>query len=247
MICFVPTALKYVLVTGGKTKAYIFAIIAIILGFISGSRAGALLIIAGSYLTLFGQNLSIRKVLTITFFVTMFYLLLFKTQIASSLLYTVNPDVHSVIYNTKEVFEEDQSMLLRRLMVEKGLILFEKEPFSGLGLNNWPEYEVEFRGDFIGAENIMYKSRLEKFSAHNSYLAFLGEGGAFVFVPFVLMLLLTIIKLIRKFENLDQYQQPILWSLIMMSIHIYFISAMLNSFTWYLLSLGVAAANKSEK
>lgn len=245
MICFVPTSLKYLLVEKGKYKAYLFAIASIILGFISGSRAGAILIAFGSLFTIYGNSLSFSKIIKMGFIGLVGYLFLFKTDVAKNLLFIINPDVHAVVFTTDEVFEEDQSMLLRRAMVEKGLILFEKEPFTGLGLNNWSEYEVEFKGNFIGAERIIYKDRVEKFSAHNSYIAFLGEGGLFVFVPFVLILLSTILKLFLKLEKLDEYQQPILWSLIMMAIHVYFISAMANSFTWYLLSLGVAAGYKN--
>lgn len=244
MVSFFPIALKYLLVKIGKKSAYFFAIISIVLGFASGSRAGALLITLGALLTIFGKNLSFGKILQLATICTILYLFLFKTDFASNLLYTIDADVHAVIYKSTEVFEEDQSMLIRRAMVEKGLILFEDDPLTGLGLNNWQEYEVKFRGNFVGAENIIYKPRIEKFSAHNSYIAFLGEGGLLLFVPFVLLLFYTIFRLLIKFDQLDEYQQPILWSLIMMSIHIYFISAMLNSFTWYLISLGVAAAGK---
>jgi hypothetical protein len=237
---FVTPFNKFILENG-----YMFALAAIILGFISGSRAGAVLIAGGSLFTLFGKNLSLRRVFHMAIIVTIGYLFIFKTEIASDILFSASPDVHVLLYSSDQVFEEDPSFLIRRAMVEKGLILFEKEPYTGLGLNNWPEYEVTFRGDFLGADRILSKSRLEKFSAHNSYIALLGEGGLFVFVPFVLLLAFTILRLLFKLEKLDQYQQPILWSLIMMSIHIYFISAMLNSFTWYLIALGVAVGNKN--
>jgi O-antigen ligase len=198
MICFVPTALKYVLVEKGKNKAYMFALAAIILGFISGSRAGAVLIAGGALLTLFGGNLTMNKVIQMVLIGSVGYLFIYKTDIASDILFSASPDVHVLVYSSDQVFEEDQSVLIRKAMVEKGLILFEKEPYTGLGLNNWPEYEVTFRGDFVGAERIIYKSRLEKYSAHNSYIAFLGEGGLFVFVPFVLLLAFTILRLLFK-------------------------------------------------
>ena len=245
MICFVPTALKYILVEKGKNKAYLFAVAAIVLGFASGSRAGAVLIAGGSLLTLFGGLLSLNRIIQMVLIGTAGYLFIYQTEFASDILFKASPDVHVLVYSSDQVFEEDQSILIRKAMVEKGLILYEKEPYTGLGLNNWTEYEVTFRGDFVGAERIIYKQRLEKFSAHNSYAAFLGEGGLFVFVPFVLLLLFIILKLFLKIDKLDQYQQPILWSLIMMAIHIYFISAMANSFTWYLIALGVAAGNKN--
>jgi hypothetical protein len=245
MVCFVPTALKYVLVERGKTQAYVFAIAAVALGFASGSRAGAVLVAGGALLTLFGKNLSLSRVIQMAVIGAIGYLFIYQTQFASDVLFSASPDVHVLVYSSDQVFEEDQSVLIRKAMVEKGIILFEKEPYTGLGINNWTEYEVTFRGDFVGAERIIYKQRLEKFSAHNSYLALLGEGGIFVFGPFILLLLFTILRLLFKLEKLDQYQQPILWSLIMMSIHIYFISAMLNSFTWYLIALGVAAGNKN--
>jgi hypothetical protein len=244
MICFVPTALKYVLVERGKTQAYVFAIAAVALGFVSGSRAGSVLIAGGALLTLFGKNLSLSRVIQMAVLGAIGYLFIYQTQFASDLLFSASPDVHVLVYSSDQVFEEDPSVLIRKAMVEKGLILFEKEPFTGLGINNWTEYEVTFKGDFVGAERIIYKNRLEKFSAHNSYAGLLGEGGLFVFAPFVLLLLFTILKLLLKLDKLDQYEQPILWSLIMMSIHLYYISGMSNSFTWYLVALGVAVGNK---
>jgi hypothetical protein len=244
MICFVPTALKYVLVKYGKNRAYLFASGAIILGFLSGSRAGAILILGGALLTLFSEKLSFKVIIQLVLYGVLFYFFIFKTDFFNKFLYQINPDVHSVVFKSQEVFEEEQSMLLRRLMVEKAIILFEQKPLTGIGLNNWTEYEVDFLGDFVGSEFIINKNRLEKFSAHNSYAALLGEGGLFVFVPFILILYTTIFALSFQFGKLDQYQQPILWSLIMMAIHIYFISGMSNSFTWYLLALGISSLNR---
>ncbi len=244
MICFVPTALKYVLVKYGNNRAYLFASVATILGFLSGSRAGAILILGGALLTLFSEKLSFKAIVQLVIYGLLSYFFIFKTDFFNKFLFQVNPDVHAVIFRSQEVFEEEQSMLLRRLMVEKAIILFEQKPFTGIGLNNWTEFKVDFRGDFAGSEFVINKNRLEKFSAHNSYAALLGEGGLLVFLPFILILYTTIFALFSQFGKLDQYQQPILWSLIMMAIHIYFISGMSNSFTWYLLALGIASINR---
>jgi ABC-type molybdate transport system permease subunit len=78
MVCFFPIALKYVLVKKRNKLAYLLTIIAIVLGFLSGSRAGALLIAAGSMLTIIGKNLSFNKIIQLSFFGIVGYLILFK-------------------------------------------------------------------------------------------------------------------------------------------------------------------------
>lgn len=246
MICFVPLAIKNIEEKRGRTVSIVFVITCILLGFLSGSRAGSVLIALGSFLTILGDRLTIKRFLYIGFSGLLIYFLVFNTTIVKGVIFALSEETYTLIYSTQEVVESDGSYLLRRAMVEKGLILFEQEPWTGLGLNNWTEHEVEFRGDFIGAERIINKERLEKFSAHNSYVAFLGEGGLLVIGPFILILLITLTTLFRQYSTLDSNQRPILWGLLMMSIHIYFISAMLNSFTWYFIAMGGAAAFKNK-
>lgn len=246
MICFVPLALKRIELQKGLRTAIVFAIASMLLGFLSGSRAGSVLIALGAFLTLVGNRLNTKRLILIgvTGFIT--YWAIFNAAIVKLAITSLSEETSTLIYDTQDVVEKDGSVLLRKAMVEKGLILFENEPLTGLGLNNWSEHEVDFRGDFVGAERIIHKDRLEKFSAHNSYISFLGEGGLLVFVPFVLILLITLVTMLRQYSKLDNIQRPILWGLLMMSIHIYFISAMLNSFTWFFIAIGGAAAFKNK-
>lgn len=246
MICFVPLTLKYLELKRSRTIAISFMILAILLGFLSGSRAGAILIAVGSFLTILGTRLNFKRLLIISLIGILTYTALMNVTFINAAIFALSEETHSLIYDTEEVMEKDGSYLLRQAMVEKGLILFEEDPLTGLGLNTWSEHEVEFKGNFVGSEKIIYKERLEKFSAHNSYISFLGEGGLVIFVPFILILLSSIVALFRQFSTLDENQQPILWGLLMMSIHIYFISAMLNSFTWFFIAIGGAAAFKNK-
>ncbi len=246
MICFVPLVLKRIELKKGIRTAIIYGAIFIVLGFLSGSRAGSVLVAVGAFLTLAGNRLNARRLILIGITGLAAYWAVYNAAIIKLAIGALSEETSTLIYDTQEVVETDGSYLLRKAMVEKGLILFEEEPLTGLGLNNWSEHEVEFRGDFVGAERIIYKSRLEKFSAHNSYISFLGEGGLLVFIPFVLILLITLLTLLRQYSKLDDSQRPILWGLLMMSIHIYFISAMLNSFTWFFIAIGGAAAFKNK-
>lgn len=244
MICFVPLALKSIEQNRGYRTSVVVAIICVLLGLLSGSRAGSILIAVGSFLTLAGNRLSLKRIIIISLIGLAAYWVVFNAPFVKVAIYALSEETYNLLYQTEDVIEGDVSYLLRKAMVEKGLILFENDPLTGLGLNNWSEYEVEFRGDFAGAERIINKPRLEKFSAHNSYISFLGEGGLLLFIPFILILILTITKLLRRYATLDESQRPILWGLLMMSIHIYFISAMLNSFAWFFIALGGAAAFK---
>ena len=169
--------------------------------------------------------------------------MIINSQIIGNLIYYLNTQTYDLIYNTNEVATEDQSYLLRKLMVEKGLIIFESNPFTGIGLNNWMEYDVKFRGNFEGADIILNKARLEKFGAHNSYISFLGEGGLFLFTSYISLLLCIIYKLFMIINRLNLNQKAVFFGILMMAIHTYFISAMLNSFTWYLLGIGAGISN----
>ncbi len=243
LVCYSPLVACYFKQTKSNLVLILFIISITILSFLSGSRAGSILVFLGITLTLFGNKLTILNTLTFGILGFGFYYLIINSQIIGNLIYYLNTQTYDLIYNTNEVATEDQSYLLRKLMVEKGLIIFESNPFTGIGLNNWIEYDVKFRGNFEGADRILNKARLEKFGAHNSYISFLGEGGLFLLISYISLLLCIIYKLFMIINRLNLNQKAVFFGILMMAIHTYFISAMLNSFTWYLLAIGAGISN----
>jgi len=122
--------------------------------------------------------------------------------------------------------------------IEKSLLIFEKYPFSGIGLNNFTNYKVRLPGNFEGSEFVIHKNKIDQKSAHNSYIGFMAEGGLVVIVPFVLLLLYLIIWFFVKLSKLKPEDKPIFIAIIHMGIHLYFIYAILNVFAWFLIGLG---------
>lgn len=240
LICFAPIAIFYLKNKYGKIPAITFIIIFSLSGLISGSRSGSVLVFTGSFLAFFltGRIDFWRSLLTaIAIF---FVVVVLSTNFGENLLKSLNPRTHELIYSTQSTFETDRSYLIRRALVDKGLDLFSRYPVAGVGLNNFGATTAKITGDFEGAELVINKGVEQGKSAHNSYLSLLAEGGILLSAPFVLILLSLILYFIRNIRNMSDYYRPVFIGLLMMAVHLYFISALLNVYAWFL--IGMAAA-----
>jgi O-antigen ligase len=83
------------------------------------------------------------------------------------------------------------------------------------------------------------KAEIQQKSAHNSYVAILAEGGLFLLVPLLLIFAYNIIYFLFNFNRLSPYL-PVYAGLMGMAVHLYFISAIVNVFAWYLIGLACA-------
>jgi O-antigen ligase len=125
-------------------------------------------------------------------------------------------------------------------MIEKGIGLFKTHPLTGIGLNNFTGTKGEIQGAFEGFERIKYKKLDIGKSAHNSYIGLLSEGGLVVIIPFFIILFLIIKHFLLHYKTIPAPEKAVYIGILMMSVHLYFISAILNVFAWFLIGLASA-------
>lgn len=86
---------------------------------------------------------------------------------------------------TFETLSSDKSFAIRELMVQKGLRLFEDSPLFGAGLGRFRSASVPL--DIPATLSYAGQDHFDIKSAHNSYIALLGETGLVGIVPFAIL------------------------------------------------------------
>jgi O-antigen ligase len=244
MICFSPVALYY-FISNGRKKTSIILLIAILAAMlIQGRRAGFLLVSLEAFMLYFFLEIKARNIL-LSIFAGLMLVIVFNTSLVKSLIKDTNKRIYIILYETEDVATEDQSFLTRLAMVNKGLQIFEENPLTGVGLNNFSSYEVDISLDFEGGEVLRYKD-LSKKSAHNSYIAILAEGGLLLFVPIVTLLIITLVFFVKNYNKIDNFKKAALWGFFGMCIHMYVISAIVNVFAWFLIAIATTFTLKKQ-
>jgi O-antigen ligase len=246
-ICFGAPSLMYILKNKGRIYFYIFSAILLFVLLSNGRRAGFIIVLATIF---FSANLKSFKIKY--FILTLFLLLMIKffisLNVTNSFLMKSSPRIHQLIYsNSSDLIAEDRSLLVRRLMVEKALIIFEDNPLTGIGLNSFSSHNVNFRGDFEGSQFVINKSNTNSKSAHNSYVSLLSEGGLLLLIPFLIIIFFNIYKFVKYYNHRNQIENSFYWAFIGMCVHLYFISAILNVYAWFLLGIVSAICTNSKK
>ena len=247
LICFTPIAVYYIKKTYSNLWTLFFIFIVVIVSFISGSRSGSVLVFVGSFLTYFLSGQFRIKNIILTAFAGLILFAFIVSDIGKSVVYSLNPETYDLIYSTQETFETDLSYLTRVILVEKGLYLFFQNPLTGIGLNSFASTYGEISGNFEGAEFAVNKGFEVGYSAHNSYLSILTEGGLLLIIPFVLILLTLILHFILNVGKMPAFYRPVFIGVITMSVHLYFISAILNVYAWFLLALAAALTYREKE
>ncbi len=247
LICFTPIVVWYSLKRFGLWIAIGMLVGLALCGFLSGSRSGSLLTLSGGVVMVIlnQKNRRITYFLAFIFFFIAAYLI--ETPFVKGLVFDLNQRTYSLIYDGKKTLEEDRSYLVRLAQIEKSVLIFDKYPWSGIGLNNFKNYKVKLPGNFVGAEYVIKKKKIDMVSAHNSYFGFLAEGGLLLVVPFILLLGYNIVSFLWNINSVPQEHRPIFVGIIHMSIHLYFIYAILNVFAWFILGLGCMVMVKHRK
>jgi O-antigen ligase len=240
MICFAPIVVYYIRDKYGKT-AGLFAFLSIsIIGLTLGSRSSSILVFLGCFLTYFLAGfISYRRTVIIGFLGLVFFLLI-SSNAGKKFISDLNPRTGELIYDFKTTMETDRSYLVRRAMIEKGMNLFHQKPITGIGLNSFNYTRGDFKGDFKGSEFVIHKDIKQGTSSHNSYITILSEGGLALSIPFALILVMLFVHFFRRLRAMPDFHRPVFLGVLMMSVHLFFITAIVNVFGWYLLALAAA-------
>jgi O-antigen ligase len=238
IICYAPIATYYVRSKYGFKKAALMVVFLVLAGFLSGSRSGSLLVLSGSVAALYADRIRLTYVIPSALFLYFIAPVVGNLSAVKDIVFALNPRTYELLYESKKVLEEDRSYLIRVAMVQKGMNIYEKYPYTGIGVGNFTIFNTDFRDDFKGAKYVIHKGTLNQTSSHNSYIGILAEGGLFHFIPFMILLGGCILFFLLHFESIPVYHKPVYLGIIFMAVHLYFIMAIVNVFAWYLIGLG---------
>lgn len=241
MICFTPMAVHYLKGQKGRTWATVFLALLVLILLRDGRRAGMVLVFMGGMAALYADHINWKRILMAAMLMPLAIALLYTKQVEAFVLQS-NDRIHEMIYQTEKIQKEDRSYLTRVAMVKKGLAIYTKYPYTGIGLNNFSNYAIDFDKSFEGSEFVAHKAEIQQKSAHNSYVSILAEGGLLLLVPFLLILAYNIVYFLFNFNRLSSYL-PIYIGLMAMSVHLYFISAIVNVYAWFLIGLACVVSS----
>jgi len=226
--------------SGNKLLMILRMVIVAFAVIINSSRSSWISVTAGTiFFTLVLLFLRSHKVGMVLFLLS---LILVFLSLGLNLLPEPVQSAISLRASTFQNLEQDKSYVFRELMVQKGLKLFEESPIIGVGASRFRKESVML--ELSGVYKAYSQSSFDQKSAHNSYVGFLAESGLIGSLPlFVLILMLAFqglkaaISYARR-ENL--WALSVMASFIGMSIHMWTISALAGTVTWF--AYGLVAA-----
>lgn len=147
-------------------------------------------------------------------------------------------------FNTFESLEEDKSVLIRELMIQKGIRLFKDSPLFGVGAGRFSKETILL--DVPKQLSYKDQSEYDTKSAHNSYVQFLAEFGLLGVIPFALLITTLLVDGVRS-SYLDSrfgdvVSLAVSLSFIQMSIHLWVLSAITTTNTWFVYGLVAAVS-----
>ena len=209
---------------------------------INGSRGSWVAISVGTIVCIFLFLISNPRK-----FANLILVILFVVIIGFGLLSSV-PVIRSAIQvrlTTFQTLEEDRPFIIRQVLTQKGLSLFEESPIIGVGATRFTKSWVEL--------NIpeLLSSRADEMqvkTSHNSYIQWLAEFGLLGSITFATLLITLLIKgfLITRQELTKNNLIPLglFLSLIQMSVHMWVIAALTGTLCWFMYGLNVASMKR---
>jgi len=247
IITFTPAAVRYSYFRYGRLYAWIFLLIIILSGFLSGSRSSSILVLLGGLAGLYLETFQRKRIIRFGLIGIVFFLI-FQMSFVEALIKSLNPRTHDLLYQTSSTLKTDRSFLVRQAQIEKGLELFKMKPFTGIGLNNFTSYkDVKLPGIFEGAKYVINKPGITETSSHNSYINLLAEGGIALALPFGLLIIYMLVLLLKVHKALRSAEIAYVIGFVMMLIHLYFITALVNVFCWFMIGLVLSILKKKSE
>lgn len=173
------------------------------------------------------------------------FVLLIVSGIIALLIFSTSPQISQAVksrFSSLQNLDEEKSFMIRTLMNQKALKLFEQSPFFGVGAGRFVVSSVELQIPKV----LQYASQahFDRKSAHNSYLSFLAENGLAGAIPFAILLIFLVSagwKAAIYLVEQGQYSGAMIYaSFIGLSAHMWAISALTNTSTWFIYGLVVA-------
>ena len=207
---------------------------------INGSRSSWISVAAGAvFFTLLLLFVRPRKAGIALFLVS---LILVSVIYGLNLLPERVSSAISLRASTFQNLDQDKSYVFRELMVQKGLLLFKESPIIGVGASRFRKESVVL--ELSGVYRFYSQSSFDRKSAHNSYVGFLAESGLIGSLPLLVLILMLAFQglkaAVSHARREDLWALSVMASFVGMSIHMWTISALAGTVTWF--AYGLVAA-----
>lgn len=209
---------------------------------INGSRGSWVAIVVGTLVCIFLFLISNPSK-----FANLILVIMFVAIIGVGLLSSV-PVIQSAIQvrlNTFQTLEEDRPFVIRQVLTQKGLSLFEESPIIGVGATRFTKSWVELNIPELLSSRA---DEMQMKTSHNSYVQWLAEFGLLGSITFGILLITLLIKgfLITRQEITNDNLIPLslFLSFIQMSVHMWVIAALTGTLCWFIYGLNVASIKR---
>lgn len=150
-----------------------------------------------------------------------------------------------------EDLDADKSYEFRQVMIQKALILFEKHPVVGVGLD-------QFKSTYVPELVIppilqRHASSFITGNSHNSYLLHLAELGLVGTIPFALFLVRLALRGTRATIHFARKEEVwalgVLWGFVSMSVHLWSLTGLGSTGPWLIYGLvaGMIVRSRPER
>jgi len=151
-----------------------------------------------------------------------------------------SPKIAHTLRMEESVMTRDKSLLIRKLMIQKGVKIFEEHPFFGVGPGNFTRYYT--RLDIAGVSEWLHKTEASynRTSSQDSYLMILVEDGIFALVSILIVFFIIVWRgfyYIKTFKNNAEIYIYI--PFIALLFYSFILVATMGSLFWLLLGLSL--------
>lgn len=168
---------------------------------------------------------------------------------AGVLAWTYMPKAADAVQERLDTFaslEEDKSYVIRQVMIQKGLRLFQESPLIGVGANRftltWTDLTIPELISYVDIENF------ERRNSHNSYVQFLAEFGLVGSIPLAVLLIILTVRgyktALSSIKRNNLVPLAIFISFIQMSVHMWVLTALTGTVSWFIYGLLTAVIKR---
>jgi len=181
----------------------------------SGSRTGTALIVFELILLLSLGSKQLKKAsmiigvvfipIVLVLFISMdqTYIKQMKLGLAD-ILEDYSPKIAHTLRMEENIMNRDKSLLVRKLMIQKGEKIFDEHPFFGVGPGNFTRYYTSL--DITGVSGWLHgtEESYNRRSSQNTYVLIIAEDGIFALVSILIVFVVIVWKgfyYVKSFRN----------------------------------------------
>ena len=144
---------------------------------------------------------------------------------------------------------QDKSLMIRLVMIDKTLEIFDKYPVLGIGPNMFKFYDANLTDRRLRYERLWYRSDeyLNSRSSHGAYYQSLAEFGIIGTILFLSIILIPTFGLIKKlFLSNTNLNDLFIVSHIGISLHFITVSALTGTIGWIIIGVAWGVYDKNK-